>query len=113
MFREGGGEPGMLDLSVSGIVLGILEDAAYRQTEVPIRCGDRLLIYTDGLTEAMDAHREQFGVERLTEIVRRERPWPVRTVIENIISSIHAHTTGTDQADDMTVVMLERKTSLS
>jgi sigma-B regulation protein RsbU (phosphoserine phosphatase) len=99
-------------LSVNGIVLGVMEDAVYREEEVVIGSGERLLLYTDGIPEAMNSHREQFGVERLTEIVQRERAWTVRTVIENIFTAVHAYADGAFQADDMTVVMIERKNSL-
>jgi PAS domain S-box-containing protein len=96
-------------LTVNGIVLGVMEEAVYRQETVEIGPGDRLLLYTDGIPETMNDYREQFGPERLGEVVRRERAWPVRTVIENIFTSVHAYAGGSFQADDMTVVMIERK----
>jgi sigma-B regulation protein RsbU (phosphoserine phosphatase) len=100
---------GTRTLKSNGIVLGVMEEAVYRQEEVPIGGGDRVLIYTDGIPEAMNTHREQFGAERLMEIVQREREWAVRTVIENVFTAVHAHAGGAFQADDMTVVMIERK----
>ncbi len=99
-------------LLTSGIVLGVKEDARYTHEEVPIAPGERILLYTDGIQEAVNAHREQFGTGRLTEIVQRESAWSVRTVIENIFTAVHAHAAGASQADDMTVVMIERKRSL-
>jgi sigma-B regulation protein RsbU (phosphoserine phosphatase) len=98
-------------LSVNGIVLGVMEGAVYRQEEVAIAPGERLLLYTDGIPEAMNAHHEQFGPERLTEIVRQERAWGVGTVIENVFTSVQAYADGAFQADDMTMVMIERKNS--
>jgi len=99
-------------LSVNGIVLGVLEGAVYPQEEIAMGAGERLLLYTDGIPEAMNAQREQFGPERLIEIVKRERSWGVRTVIENVFSAVQAYADGASQADDMTVVMIERKNSL-
>jgi sigma-B regulation protein RsbU (phosphoserine phosphatase) len=93
-------------------VLGVMEDAVYRQEEVPIGPGDRLLLYTDGIPETMNGYREQFGAERLAEVVRRERAWSVRNVIENIFAAVHAHAGNAFQADDMTVVMIERKSPM-
>jgi len=109
LFSPGNGKR---TLSVSSIVLGVKEDAVYQQEEVPLGAGDRLLLYTDGIPEAMNGHREQFGPGRLAEIVQRERSWSVRTVIENVFTAVHAHTAGAFQADDMTVVMIERKNSI-
>jgi sigma-B regulation protein RsbU (phosphoserine phosphatase) len=108
LFGAGGGSR---TLSANGIVLGVMEDAVYRQEEVQIGAGERLLLYTDGIPEAMNAHREQFGPGRLTDIVSRERAWGVRTVVENVFTAVHDHVDGAFQADDMTVVMIERKNS--
>jgi sigma-B regulation protein RsbU (phosphoserine phosphatase) len=106
LFSPGNGHRA---LGVSGIVLGVMEDAVYGQESVSIGPGDRLLLYTDGIPETMNEYREQFGAERLAEVVRRERGWSVRTVIENIFTAVSAHAGGAFQADDTTVVMLERK----
>lgn len=110
IFTPGGN--GTRTLTVNGIVLGVVEDAVYRQETVGIGAGERLLLYTDGIPEAMNDHREQFGAERLADTVRRERAWSVRTVIENVFTSVHAHVGGSFQADDMTVVMIERKSPM-
>jgi PAS domain S-box-containing protein len=109
LFSPGNGKRA---LTVNGIVLGVMEDAVYRQEEVSIGAGDRLLLYTDGIPETMNDYREQFGAERLADIVRRERAWSVRNVIENIFTAVHAHAGNAFQADDMTVVMIERKSPM-
>jgi PAS domain S-box-containing protein len=109
LFSPGNGKR---TLTVNGIVLGVMEDAVYRQEEVSIGAGDRLLLYTDGIPETMNDYREQFGAERLADIVRRERAWSVRNVIENIFTAVHAHAGNAFQADDMTVVMVERKSPM-
>jgi PAS domain S-box-containing protein len=99
LFSPGNGSR---TLTVNGIVLGVMEDAVYRQEEVAIGAGDRLLLYTDGIPETMNDYREQFGADRLAEIVRRERAWSVRTVIENIFTAVRRRAPGrrNDRGDD-------------
>ena len=58
-------------LSPSGTVLGVFADAEYQGAELPLRSGDRLLLYTDGISEVRDRAEEEFGEERLkTSLVR-------------------------------------------
>ena len=58
-------------LSEGGCVLGIDKDTVYEEAEVVFAPGDRLILYTDGLTEAQDLAGEEFGDRRLRELVRR------------------------------------------
>jgi serine phosphatase RsbU (regulator of sigma subunit) len=60
-------------LWASGTVLGVFPDAEYLEAEAVLRGGDRLLLYTDGITEACNPDEEQFGMERLTTILANNR----------------------------------------
>lgn len=60
-------------LHASGLVLGVFPDADYTGREVALRKGDRLLLYTDGVTEARNRHDEEFGEERLSAALVRHR----------------------------------------
>ena len=60
-------------LTSSGTVLGVFADAEYVRGEVALRSGDRLLLYTDGITEARDEAGEEFGQERLESALVRHR----------------------------------------
>src|SRR5262249_29175522 len=59
-------------LSEGGVVLGVLSDRRYSQGEVTLSPGDRLLLYTDGLSEAHNATGEEFGERRLIEMVLQQ-----------------------------------------
>ena len=56
---------------VGGPPLGLFDDIDYAQATLTLRPGDILVLYTDGITEAMDARNKQFGLERLNEILAR------------------------------------------
>jgi sigma-B regulation protein RsbU (phosphoserine phosphatase) len=60
-------------LEAGGSVLGAFPDAPYAQAEVELRHDDRLVLFTDGLTEALDASGEQFGEEQLISLLRDHR----------------------------------------
>jgi serine phosphatase RsbU (regulator of sigma subunit) len=63
-------------LNVAGTPLGILPDATYRQTTATLAQPGGLLLYTDGLTESLNAEGEMFGHDRLAEWVRARAPLP-------------------------------------
>ena len=91
-----------------GLVLGVREDSTYEKEEIGINAGDFILIYSDGVTEAMNEHREQFGDERLTEVVRHITCLSPQSAIDEITCAVNAHAGKASQADDMTVVVVER-----
>ena len=91
-----------------GIVLGTKEDVSYEEEETSINPGDRLLIYSDGIPEAMNEKMEEFGDERLLKIVQQYRGNSADLLIENIIVALNSHFGGVSQNDDMTMVLLLR-----
>ena len=65
--------------------------------------GDVLVIYTDGITEAVDAHGEEFGVKRLIEAVRARRGINPQALVGEIFEAVHQFSQG-PQADDLTLI---------
>lgn len=72
---------------------------------------DILLIYTDGITEAMNAKRDLFGEERLLKIFRENGQLRVNPFVEQIKEDILSFTEGNPQSDDITLVAIREKTS--
>jgi serine phosphatase RsbU (regulator of sigma subunit) len=71
---------------------------------VRLHAGDRLLLFTDGVTEAMNAAGEQFGETRLIEIINRNRANSANNVLNQILSNVSDHAAGKFQ-DDVTLLM--------
>ncbi len=92
-----------------GLVLGVLEESTYRNEVVSIGCGDRVLVYSDGVSEAMNEGKEQFGDERLVEIFRNMSGETPESVIGRIMSAVNTHSGRASQLDDMTLLVLERR----
>jgi sigma-B regulation protein RsbU (phosphoserine phosphatase) len=60
-------------LSEGGIVFGVTSDRSYEEAETTFGSNDRLVLLTDGITEATNAHAEEFGDDRVIELLRRHR----------------------------------------
>jgi len=60
-------------LDAGGSVLGAFEEVDYAQAEVQLHAGDRVLLFTDGLSEAIDQNNEQFGEQRLIDLLTEHR----------------------------------------
>ena len=106
MIIRRGESPRLLE-SRSGI-LGLFEDAVDTEStiESAVESGDRVLIYTDGLTENFNLQREMLGVEGLSEIVRDASDLPLPDMKRKILDRVAAWRCGT-ATDDVSVVLVE------
>lgn len=67
-----GKEAAFREIDSNGLLLGLLEDAAYCSRELPFRPGDRCILYTDGMLEAKNAAQEEFGLSRFLGFVEKQ-----------------------------------------
>jgi serine phosphatase RsbU (regulator of sigma subunit) len=96
------------ELHATGIPLGMLADTTWEHGEVTVRPGDRLLAYTDGATDAVNADEEPFGERRLLEVARNAAllsPIEMRTVI---LDHIKRFVGEAEQEDDITIMIVAR-----
>lgn len=93
------------DLKEGGMVLGILPDVSYSMSEVQLPEGAVLCLYTDGISEA-SRDEEEYGRERLVEVVRQHRDRTAAEIGEAIIASVEAFSGQAGRADDMTLVVV-------
>jgi sigma-B regulation protein RsbU (phosphoserine phosphatase) len=102
--RAGGEHFDQLD--ATGPLLGTFDTATYKERTAEIRPGDLLVLYTDGVTEAMDATGELFGEERLKAVMREVRGESAVVALRRIWDAVKAHR---NQAldDDMTIVVVK------
>ncbi len=98
----------VLRLITGGRVLGAFADSDYRQCEVALRSGDRLLLFTDGLTEARNASGEEFGETRLRELVDRERWRDAHNLQKTIMDRVTWFCSG-QFSDDAALMVVEVK----
>jgi sigma-B regulation protein RsbU (phosphoserine phosphatase) len=105
IFREGAQ---VTELTAGGIALGIMESFEFEEGEASLAPGDLLVMYSDGITEAMSPAHEQFGRERLMELLRANRGLAVREVTQKIVEEVRRHEAGAPQSDDITLVAVKR-----
>jgi phosphoserine phosphatase RsbU/P len=92
----------------NGLLLGIFPDADYPLHKMPIRSGDRLLLYTDGVSEPENANRDAFGDHKLEQVVRDNQSRPPAEFLDQILSAIHDwQPPSTPQHDDITMVAID------
>jgi serine phosphatase RsbU (regulator of sigma subunit) len=97
-------------LNAPGLGLGIVSDRLFRRStrldRIQLNSGDALVFYSDGLTEAMNVEREQFGEERLMRAVERADGLDAGGVRERVLGEVKEFLQGVAPQDDMTVVVL-------
>src|SRR5687767_14909383 len=96
-------------LASGGLPLGIKPDAEYREGRTQLQPGDVLVIYSDGVTEAVSPSGEEFGPTRLYEVVSRNVDASAAGIRDRIESSLTKFAQGTSAADDITLVIVKRQ----
>ncbi|HEY4595612.1 MAG TPA: SpoIIE family protein phosphatase [Thermoanaerobaculia bacterium] len=116
-YMNAGHNPGILlrrdgaaeELSPGGVPLGLLPGARFRSGAVALLPGDLVCLYTDGITEAASPEDEEFGMERLIDLLRAWRDRPLEAVVEAILQAVGELSQGLPQGDDQTLVLLRRE----
>jgi sigma-B regulation protein RsbU (phosphoserine phosphatase) len=104
VFRRDGA---CLPLDRGGTVVGIMEGTRFDEDEVELRPGDRVIFYTDGISEAANPGGELFGEERLCQLVSGlPEDLSARETTERIMEGVRGFLDGTDAGDDMTLMVL-------
>ena len=101
-----GGE--LSTLNATGVPVGLMETAEFGVAEEHLVPGDKVVIYTDGVTEAQNAAGEFFGKKRLREIVTARAADPCQALHDAIQAAVTEFTEGAPQSDDITLVVLEK-----
>jgi sigma-B regulation protein RsbU (phosphoserine phosphatase) len=101
LLRGGSGE--IVQLAENGLFIGPFPNAAYSNISVPFRRGDTLLLYTDGITEAVGSDGQEFGRERLEHFLRTTQNASPSAVVKQLFQQISTPT----QQDDLTVVLAQ------
>jgi sigma-B regulation protein RsbU (phosphoserine phosphatase) len=91
---------------LGGLVLGGVPDYPYRTGSLTLAPGDTLVLYTDGVTEAMNAGQALFGDARLLDACRPERHRAPQVVVEALLGAVREYAGDAPQSDDITILAL-------
>jgi sigma-B regulation protein RsbU (phosphoserine phosphatase) len=83
------------ELGATGVPLGLLSDATFTRAETTLEDGDTLVVYTHGITEALDPEGQEHGLDRLKGVCCRERLAPVDRMAEAIEKDLESFARGT------------------
>jgi phosphoserine phosphatase RsbU/P len=106
LFHKNGNERQLSRLDSGGTVVGMIPQFSYRQTTVELNPGDLLVMYTDGVSEAMNPAEEEWGEERMTSAIERCEGLSAAGTVEQILQAADEFARGAKQHDDMTLVVL-------
>ena len=93
-----------------GMPLGVFEDAKFGQRQLELKVGETLLVYTDGVTEAMNPQRELFGEERLKEAVREQSRLSPESLTQRVVAEVARFANGAEPSDDITLLAIQHRT---
>ena len=116
-YTNAGHNPGLLfradgsvqRLDANGMPLGLFPLVEYERVETALARGELLLLYTDGITEAANPRGEEFGIDRLQNVVARYTREPLVAVAVAIETAVEVFADGTPFGDDRTMVLLRRE----
>lgn len=96
-------------LPKGGIAMGVVKNAAYEEFTIPLKPGDELLLYTDGVTDAFSTSGEAFSETRLKTSLKMAKRTTSNQVLEDIEHSIDEFRKGEPPSDDLTMLLLRMK----
>jgi sigma-B regulation protein RsbU (phosphoserine phosphatase) len=106
-----GGKVERIDTMNLGFPIGLDEEIAdfIASEQIQINSGDVVILYTDGITEAFDINRQQYGIERLCEVASRNCSLSVEGIRQAVIDDVRQHIGSQKVFDDITLVVLKQK----
>ncbi len=95
-----------LELDAEGMVIGVRKDVIFEEKGIFFQHGDKILLYTDGITEAQNRAGEFFGVARLSDLLVKHRLEPPETTLDNILAALRGFCGSQSFDDDVSLVVL-------
>lgn len=100
------GRHGVRRLETGGLILGLFPHATYEEETLELEDGDTLLVFSDGVTEALNAAEEEFGEERLLPCLHTHHGCSPEALLEHVLAAVRAFAASAVQNDDVTALVL-------
>ena len=100
------GRCGVRRLERGGLIVGAFKQATFEEETVQLDPGDVLVVFSDGITEALNTDGEEFGEERLLSCVKANLELAPTALLERLLDTLHQFTSGAVQNDDVTLLVL-------
>jgi phosphoserine phosphatase RsbU/P len=97
---------GIRRLETGGVVLGLFDHAQFEEETLTLQPGDLIVLFSDGVTEAMNSESEEFTDDRLIACANAHRGESPQQVLDALLADVHAFCAGEPQSDDVTAVLV-------
>lgn len=97
-----------IKLDKGGMLLSVFENIEYEEEEVLLDPGSTIVVFTDGITEAMNENQEEFSDERLEELIEKNSTLTARELSAKILNDVKNFSSGVPQFDDITLMVIKR-----
>ncbi len=111
-YRKAGGQFELLK-SRHNLAVGILETAKYEEYEIQMNPGDKIFVYTDGVPEATDSEQKLYGTDRLTDALNEKGDRTPEEILAAVRESVNEFVKDAEQFDDLTMMCVEYKGTVS
>lgn len=105
LVRRASGE--IEQLAASGLMLGVVAKGEWTDAEITLNAGERVLLFTDGVSEALNAQRQLFGSQRVLDVFQATRVASLTDAARALMTAVESHRASVPQADDVTIILLE------
>jgi sigma-B regulation protein RsbU (phosphoserine phosphatase) len=95
------------ELATGGTIIGMFAQASYEEARIELRSGDVLMLFSDGVSEAHNPAEEEFGEERLRELLRKVAELPVNEMCTAVMQELKKWMLDAPQHDDLTYVLMK------
>jgi sigma-B regulation protein RsbU (phosphoserine phosphatase) len=106
LFRNGGKD--IIELAASGLPMGMVNDQQYEARQIDMQQGDTLVLYTDGVTEAVNKKHQQYGEMKLRECVLKNLHMKANEIKECIVRDVRGFVGNNPMSDDLTILIMKR-----
>ncbi len=89
-----------------GAILGCIENYQYHSRRITLAPGDRLFLYTDGVTEAFTKNYEAYGDQRLAMFLQDNKGYSIEELVKGLLTEVNNHSMGVPQSDDITLLSI-------
>ena len=100
------GEAKLVGTEGDTFTLGVLEEVDYQETQLELTPSDKVVLYTDGIVEAMNEKDEMFGFERLLEVVQEAKSMTADSLLKEMMVRVNEFVGDAAQHDDLTVIVI-------
>lgn len=102
------GQRGVQEVGSTGLPLGMFSTSRYAVRRVSVEPGESLLLYTDGISEALNSAGREYGVAQLSRVAAERHNWKTEELLDACMKDLAAHALGRPQADDQTLMVVRR-----